>query len=310
MSGARLSWDGKPGPGFSWPRASGPGARLGLFAPAHHFDRGECERGAAVLRSWGLEVVRPRGLFTRRHYLAGSDEHRLALFEELMADDRVDGLVAVRGGYGCQRLLPRLTERWAAWPAKPIFGFSDLTALHLARLAAAGTIGFHAPMVVSLGKADPAHGIDLPSRNEFRRVLLASGPRAGGWTFPGRSVWRSGRVQGPLLGGNLTLVTALLASPWLPDFTGAILLLEEVDEPPYRLDRLLTILRQSPVWRQAAGLVFGGFTRCGSPAETARLLKEAAADFNGPVVAGAPFSHGARNRCFPLGAMAVLEALS
>ncbi len=308
VSGGRLSWSGETGPGVRWPAAIGPGATVGLFAPAHHFDREEMVRGAEVLRSWGVEVRIPKGLFRRQRYLAGDDAHRLEILAELMADDAVAGLVAVRGGYGCQRLLPGLAECWADWPAKPIFGFSDLTALHLARFQAAGVVGFHGPMVASLGKADARERADAPSQADLRKALLTA-DRSGGWTCSPRDVLRPGRARGPLLGGNLTLVTALAASPWRPDFTGAILLLEDVDEAPYCLDRLLTILRYSPIWAEAAGLVFGGFNRCGPPEEVNRLLREAAGEFPGrPVLRHAPFGHSSRNRLFPVGATAVLEA--
>lgn len=304
---ARLHWSGRPAAGVIWPEPLRPGATVGLFAPAHNFDRGDLTRGMETLRSWGLSVRLPRGLYQRKKYLAGDDAHRLAVMEELMEDDQVEALMAVRGGYGCQRLLPHLVERWPRWPKKAIYGFSDLTALHLARFKAESVIGFHCPMVVSLGKLDKRSRADALSREDLKNSL-SGGSRSGGWDFSRRQVLRPGRVRGPLLGGNLTLVAALLASPWLPDFQGAILLLEDVDEPTYCLDRLLITLRQSPIWRRAAGLVFGGFAGCGSPAEVSRLLKEAAADFHGPAVMGAPFSHLARNRLFPIGAEAVLEA--
>lgn len=300
-----LTWNGSTLPGVVWPTSLAPGATIGFFAPAHTFDRDEVRRGAALLRSWGLEVKIPQELFRRCRYLAGADEHRLGILTELMEDDAVNGLMAVRGGYGCQRLLPALAPLWAKWPAKPIFGFSDLTALHLARFKASGVIGFHSPMAVSLGKESPATMVDRLSQADLRRALTTN-ERSGRWTFAAADVLRPGRASGPLLGGNLTLVTALLASPWLPDVAGAILLLEEVDEAPYRLDRLLVTLRQSQIWKRAAGLVFGRFTKCGSPAEVGRLLREAAADFDGPVLRNAPFSHGSRNRTFPLGAAAEL----
>ncbi|MDL2226951.1 LD-carboxypeptidase, partial [Deltaproteobacteria bacterium OttesenSCG-928-M10] len=127
------------------------------------------------------------------------------------------------------------------------------------------------------------------------------------WNFSGRSVIKKGRADGPALGGNLTLVAALLAGPWLPDFEGAVLFLEEVDEPAYRLDRLLTTVRHSPMWTRARALVFGQFTRCGPPAEVNRLLREAAAGFAGPVLFNAPFGHESRNRFLPLGAMVAIE---
>lgn len=304
-----LSWNGELEEGLRWPRLLGLGATVGLFAPAHHFDREEMAQGAELLKSWGLKVLIPKGLFQRRHYLAGDDAHRLAVISELMENPAVDGLMAVRGGYGCQRLLPRLAERWARWPDKPIFGFSDLTALHLARFQATGLVGFHSPMVVSLGKAEARERADAQSQADLKRALTSS-DRSGQWLFSKRDILRPGSARGPLLGGNLTLVMALTSGPWRPDYRGAILLLEDVDEAPYSLDRLLTILRQSRIWSEAAGLVFGRFTRCGPTGEVNRLLKEAAEDFaDRPVLFNAPFSHSRRNRLFPIGATALLEAI-
>lgn len=308
MSGASLIFDGRAARHFRWPSSLAEGDTVGLFAPAGPFEREELERGAALLKSWGLKLKIPSGLSRRRGYLAGSDAHRLELLKSLMADDEVRALVAVRGGYGCQRLLPALAESWKSWPDKPLVGFSDLTALHLARLKAAGVIGFHGPMAVSLGKAEPVQRADEISRRELRAALLGR-PFVSCWSFSPRQVLRAGRAEGPALGGNLSLLICLLAGPYLPSFKGAILFLEDVGECPYRLDRLLIALRQSPLWRQASGLVFGQFSDCGPPALKRRLLAEAAADFSGPVLWGAPFGHESRNRILPLGAWVELRAL-
>jgi len=298
-----LVWDGRTNKNAKWPRPLAPGATIGLFAPASHFSPEDLERGAEILRSWGLRVKIPKGLVGDKGFLnlAGDDEHRAAILSELMQDDSVDGLMAVRGGYGCQRLLPILAPLWAQWPAKPIFGFSDLTALHLARFQASGVIGFHSPTVAWLDKKT-----DDLSRDDLRGTLT-SGNRSGHWTFSPGKVLKAGRARGPLLGGNLTLLTALLTSPWLPNMKNAILLLEDVGEKPYQLDRLMISLRQSPVWKAASGLVFGSFTKCGPKAVVARIIKEAADDFNGPVIHQAPFGHSRRNRIFPLGATAELN---
>ena len=299
----RLHWSGETASGVVWPAAPAPGQSWGLFAPAHPFDREEFGRALARLKAWGLKVSVPPKIFRRARHLAGSDEHRLEVMAELMADPAVGGLWAVRGGSGCQRLLPGLASRWAAWPPKPILGFSDLTALHLARLKAAGVIGWHGPMVAALGRA----GGGLEGVGDLKAVLF-SPARAGGWEFPPRDVLRPGRARGPLLGGNLCVLIHLLDSPWLPEAAGAILLVEEVDEAPYRLDRLLTTLRQSRLWEALGGLVFGRFTRCGSPAAVRALLRETAEAFPGPVLMNAPFGHSRLNRVFPLGALAELSA--
>lgn len=300
----RLHWTGEAAPGTVWPPAPGPGQAWGLFAPAHPFERADFELALARLRAWGLKVRHSPKIFRRARHLAGPDEHRLEIMAELMADPEVGGLWAVRGGSGCQRLLPRLASCWPHWPPKPILGFSDLTALHLARLKAAGVIGWHGPMAAALGRPGPLAGASLADL----KAVLFSPVRAGGWEFSPRDVLRPGWAKGPLLGGNLCLLVHLLDSPWLPGPAGAILLIEEVDEAPYRLDRLLTSLRQSRLWEALGGLVFGRFTRCGSPAEVRGLLRETAEAFPGPVLMNAPFGHGRFNRVFPVGALAELSA--
>jgi len=303
-----LSWSGETESGIFWPNPLGPGSTVGLFAPAGNFDRQEMARGVELVTSWGLKVLIPKGLHRHCGYLAGDDAHRLGIMAELMADPAVDALMAVRGGYGCQRLLPRLAKKWSSWPAKPIFGFSDLTALHLARFQAAGLIGFHSPMIISLGRGEPTERADIQSQADLKKALTSS-ERSGRWVFSQRDVYKKGRARGPLLGGNLTLVVALASGPWSPDYRGAIVLLEEVGEIPYRLDRLLTTLKQSRLWSEASGLVFGRFTSCGLTGEVNGLLREAADDFwDRPVLFNAPFGHSPRNRLFPLGATAELDA--
>ena len=304
----RLRWSGQAAPGAVWPIPPDPGQAWGLFAPAHPFDRAEFEQALTRLRTWGLTVKYPPKIFRRARHLAGSDEHRLEVMAELMNDPEVGGLWAVRGGSGCQRLLPGLTARWAAWPPKPILGFSDITALHLARLKTVGVIGWHGPMVTALGRTEPI-GSNLTSASlADLKTALFFPARTGGWDFSPGDVLRPGRVRGPLLGGNLCLLVHLLGSPWLPESTGAILLIEDVDEAPYQLDRLLISLRQSRFWEGLGGLIFGRFTRCGSSDAVKKLLRETAEAFSGPVLMNAPFGHGRLNRAFPLGALAELSA--
>jgi muramoyltetrapeptide carboxypeptidase len=289
-----------------WPAAPEPGQAWGLFAPAHPFDREEFELALARLKTWGLKVCYSPTIFRRARHLAGSDDHRLEAMTELMSNPEVGGLWAVRGGSGCQRLLPRLAARWPLWPPKPIVGFSDITALHLARLKAAGIIGWHGPMVAALGRAGPGR-LGGSSLADLKSVLF-SPARAGAWEFSPRDVLRPGRARGPLLGGNLCLLVHLLDSPWLPDPAGAVLLVEDVDEVPYRLDRLLTSLRQSRLWGALGALVFGRFTRCGSSASVKALLRETAEAFPGPVLMNAPFGHARLNRVFPVGVLAEISA--
>lgn len=288
-----------PKAGLCWPQPVKKGEALGVFAPSGHFDPQRVAKGLGVLLDMGFSYKLPPDLDSRQDYLAGTDQHRLSTMRALMEDPQVGALVAVRGGYGAMRLLPELRKMWKKWPGKAIVGFSDLTALHLARFKATGLIGGHGPVLNSLAE------LDYQSQADFA-AFLRNPAGSFKWTFRQGQIRQKGEARGPLLGGNLTLLAHLLAGPYLPDFTGAILLLEDVGEESYRLDRLLTGLTQSRLWSKISGLVLGGFTDCGDQALVERILDDRLKNFKGPVVFGAPFGHGQVNRIWPLGATAQL----
>lgn len=240
-------------------------------------------------------------MLSRSAYLAGDDDRRARELAAAMVHADVRAIVAARGGYGTTRVIDRLP--WDAFAAAPkwIVGFSDLTALHLAA-SARGIASIHAPHVTGLGRGA------TPSLRASWLAALER-PRA-------RQVWselgvlRGGEARGPLVGGNLALVEAMAAGGRLSIPEGAILVLEDVTERPYRVDRMLTSLRLGGHLARASAIVFGDFAQC-DPGADGRTVDEVIADrttdLGVPIVRGAPFGHAARNDAFVLGATAELR---
>lgn len=288
-----------------------PGDRVALFCPAAHLGR-ERETlladALAILRGWELDVLPVAGAERFHLYLAGTDAQRAEEFQRLYSDPSVKGLFAARGGYGAMRMLPYLEAGPIANARpKPVVGFSDITALHLYLHRFAESITFHGPCLA------PSGGLTGTSRETDLAALHAAlfdgrFEACAGLTALNGAASRAGSISGPLLGGSLTLVATSIGTPWQPALRGALLLLEDVDEAPYRIDRMVTHLRTAGLLEGLAGIVLGQFTRC--DAGRPELLQATLADLFGglpvPVVSGLPVGHEAPNRTLPLGAGATL----
>lgn len=271
------------------PRRLQPGDRIALVAPASPVKADDLERGADELRGLGFEPVYDERVLARHGYVAGLPGVRAAALADAWRDPAIRGIVAVRGGYGSQQLLPLVDPRWMAADPKVFVGYSDLTAV-LAWQVMHGVVAFHGPMVE--GRLARGHlGYD-------RASLLAAvaQPVAIGTLAPaGLEVFRSGEAAGVLTGGTLTQLASLLGTPYacIPR-EPTILFLEDVAERPYRLDRLLTQLHQAGTFRQVTGVLLGTFPGCdeGAGGPTARaVLRDLFAHFPGPVVFGFPSGH-------------------
>jgi muramoyltetrapeptide carboxypeptidase len=270
-----------------------------LIAPSGPFDVALFERGVERLRQ-RYEVVYDPAITERTGFLAGSDARRLAELQAALDDPEASCLLAARGGYGATRLLDRLEPERVRAARKLLIGFSDITALH-ALWARAELGSVHGPMTAGLGAMDEA---------ELARWVAAveAGPAEG---FTDLIGLRGGRTQGRLLGGNLTVLCALLGTPYLPAFDGAVLFLEDVGERPYRVDRMLTSLDQAGVLARLAGVVLGGFTAAtpgtdGVSAE--QVLEERLGRLPIPVLRGLPAGHLEGNRVLHLGSLVELDA--
>lgn len=282
------------------PRRLGPGAMIGIAAPASPFDPESFERGVQALRGMGFNTVIPEGLSAAQGYLAGSDEHRAALLQRLFDDERVDAVACARGGYGSLRILRLLDyERIAAHP-KVFIGFSDATALLTTITERCGFAAFHGPVVTGLAEASESTVAALLAAVASDAPLILRPPTA--------VTVRPGSAAGVVCGGNLTTLCHLLGTPFQPSFRNRILFLEDRGEAPYRIDRMLTQLKLAGCLKGVRGIVLGAFTDCGSLPEILAIVRERLADAAIPMLAGMEAGHTEPNLTLPLGVKAVLDA--
>ena len=283
-----------------------PGSQIGVIAPAGPVEAERLMQVGALFDAAGYRYRLYPGCAERSGYLAGPDETRLADLHQALVDDDIDAIHCIRGGYGCLRLLDRVDAALVRRKAKLLIGYSDITALH-ALWGRAGLASLHAPMAAS--------DIVLPGREPDRDALfelLQRGLRAGDMLAPAldpapreAGLHVGGRCEGRLVGGNLSLVAALLGTPWAWPPQDAILFLEDINEERYRIDRMLTQLRLAGVLDAVRGFVIGSFTESATPVP---LLRQMLGALGKPLLAGWPSGHGTPNRPLPLGLPVVLDA--
>ena len=287
-------------PSAALPAALVAGDRVAVVALSSPVPAQRLDAGLAVLRAWGLEVVEGahlRSTHSRLPYLAGADDERAADLVEAWLDPRVRAVLVGRGGYGVPRMLDRLDWGRLATVQPPVLvGFSDATPLLHSVVRRLGVAAVHGPAVTGLGD-----GSD-DSRDALRHLLF--GPAGEVVVAEGLEVVVAGEAEGPLVAGNVALLAASAGTDDLLPAAGAIVLLEEVDEAPHRLDRALTTLLRGGWLSGARGVVLGGFTRCGDPDLVRSLLADRLGGLGVPVLAGAPVGHAEPNRAVPLGALA------
>lgn len=299
------------------PRRPAPlqrGDTVGLITPASYIEEEGLNRAIENLESLGLRVR--TGVFIRaeRGFTAGTDEQRLGDFYAMLADPEVKAIWAARGGYGSARLLPLMDFRLIRKNPKVIIGYSDITALLNAITEETGLVTFHGPVASSpftdftrrhleavLMEGSEGHTI-RPSREMLEKEEIPYQLK----------VITPGSAEGCLVGGNLSLLSSLAGTPWAPDVKGKLLFLEDVGEKPYRLDRMLTQLRQAWPLEKTAGIILGIFKNC-VPAEGDRslglieTLRDRLGDLGVPVIYGMPIGHIDDQATLPLGVKARLE---
>jgi muramoyltetrapeptide carboxypeptidase len=299
-----------------------PGQTIGVCCPASAPpDPTAIDRALAVLAGLGYGTRLAPHARDRHGFLAGSDRDRAGDLMRLFKDRRVDAIFCLRGGYGCTRLLDRLDFAAIRACPKILLGYSDVTALHCALLKRAGLITFHGPVLNSDFLREPRNAFTMDS---LWRTIARSEPAgsvrtssgAGAEGVPEPTVLRTGQARGRLVGGNLSLLCALVGTPWLPSLRGRLLFLEDVDEAPYRIDRMLTHLLAAGALRGVAGIAIGTNAGCEDPKraqfneyrQTAEdVFRERLAGLRVPVVCGLPFGHQAINATLPVGAGAELD---
>lgn len=271
------------------PKALKPGDRIAIVAPASPFARDDFDRGVEELRSLGFIPTFDDTVFARESgYLAGSAEIRAASFMRYWTDPDVPALIAARGGYGSVHLLPLLDRARIVESPKLFVAYSDNTSLITWLTCACGIPALHGPMIE--GRLSGGAGYD---RHSFLELL--SGGRGLELSPDGMTVLRDGTASGPLFGGTITQLVASLGTPFPFDPPeGCILFLEDVNERPYRIDRMLTQLRLSGILERARGWVFGEMRGCDEPGGSVtvrEVIERFMADASGPVVIGFPSGH-------------------
>lgn len=294
-----------------------PGDAVGLIAPAGFADdEAEVEAVSETIRAMGF-VARPGAhLLTRYGYLAGTDRQRADDLNAMYADEAVRAVFTIHGGWGCARILPFLD--WPTIRANPklLIGFSDVTALHLAFAAHAGFPTIHGP--------NAANSWREASWSSFWTIAVQGGTpvldaaRPGDALLPGDpggiATIRPGKARGRLVGGNLSILTSLVGTPWLPDFDDAILFLEDTGESEYRIDRMMTQLALAGILGKVNGMVFGQCTRCTIGVDdyagftVPQVLHQHLAPLGIPAFRGANIGHIANQLSMPVGVDVEMDA--
>ncbi len=276
-----------------------PGDTLGVCAPSGAFEAEPFERGLDVIRKMGFKVYLPDSIHSKKRYLAGDDALRADSVNTLFAMDEIKAIVCARGGFGVLRMLSHVDYDLIKQHPKPFVGFSDITALLFALVQRAHISVIHGPVVTSLGFAEQE------TKVSFFNALTCQ-PSA--ITLQKGSPVVGGMASGTLIGGNLATLVHLTGTRFEPDLTGCILFLEDIGEPAYKIDRMLTHLKMADVLSGINGVLLGSFHDCGDDTVIMEIVSEIFHDMNVPVLAGFLSGHGRMNLSLPMGFTVNLDA--
>ena len=291
----------------TFPPALKPGDTIGIVAPAGPVsDRTALERGIASLERLGFQVRFEERIFDSNRYLAGTDAARAGELMRYFEDPDIRAVVPLRGGYGCSRLMPLLDEKKLRAHCKVFMGFSDATTLHLFFRRRFGWVTLHGPMAVSSSLAN-----QTAEQQQHLFSLLTDPEYAPSLCFPQLEGWVPGEAEGKLTGGCLSLIVASLGTPYEIKTEGKIFFIEDVEEPAYRIDRMLTQLKLAGKLDRVTGILLGTFIDPkGDDGEFAasEILREILSELEIPILANFPAGHGPENWALPLGARVRLDA--
>jgi muramoyltetrapeptide carboxypeptidase len=265
---------------------------IAVVAPSGVYQLDRFEAGLGIIQDHGLETRVPEDILQPVRYLAGSDEHRLDQLTSALQSNDFGAVWVARGGYGITRLLSRLP--WDTLPDRPVIGFSDVTALLQSMWQHRRCVGIHGPVVHSLSNTSPEaveHLFDLLNGK-------AVAPLRG-------ETWAPGDVSGPLVGGNLCMLASLCGTPHQLRTLDSILVLEEIAEAPYKIDRMLVQLIQSGCLKGLKGVAVGELLNCDPPGSASwsnkDIFLEHLQGMGVPVIGNLPIGHGKNNYAFPVG---------
>ena len=284
------------------------GDTVGLVAPSGPLTGERRQMVLDTMDKWGFKTLAGKSFYENDDYLAGSDDLRSEDINSLFENKDVKAIFAVRGGYGCQRIIHLLDENIIRENPKIFAGFSDITALH-SFLNKLGLITYHSPM---LG-GDLFNDMDEITINSFLEMVCDEGAQREyselcAWDY----ISGPSEAEGILTGGNLAIIASSVGTPYGPDFAGKIVFLEDVGEEPYRIDRMLNQLKQSGNLDKAAGFIFGHFTNCEPKAKNGykalEVIKKNIEPLNKTCIFGFKAGHEKPNLTLPLGAYAKIDS--
>ena len=281
-----------------------PGDLIGIVSPSGSFERERLRPGLSYLRKRGFRVRVGSAVYDRDRYLAGQDADRAKDLNAMFSDPEVRAVFAARGGFGAARVLEFLDYEAIRSDPKPLTGFSDTTALQLGIYGRTGMVSYSG---VTLCGDVTASGISEVTETSLWNALV----RGRFDEMAGVAALRGRAAEGTLLGGCLSVIASLVGTGYLPDTSGALLFLEDVNEAPYRVDRMLTQLRMAGVFDRVAGVVFGQFKDCEPEREEEGTVDNVLRDFStsvtAPVFWGLPYGHGEGRRVLPIGLRAAVD---
>ena len=284
------------------PHALKKGDTIGIAASSSPFDRNEFHQGVKALELMGFKVYYRKDIFDKKHYLAGSDQRRADELLELIQNPDIKAVFFARGGYGMVRLLPFLDRGTKGNKPKIVLGYSDITSLLVHLYQRDGWVTFYGPVVAK----DFCH-LDDPTKNSFFQAVTRTKP-LGPFVFRETECLKEGDCEGILVGGCLSLAVASLKTPYEINTDNKILFLEDTNEKPYSVDRMLTQLVLAGKLKKVRGLLFGNFVNAGETAHYKETILDVLHDFKGPILFNFPAGHGPVKITLPLGIEARLTA--
>jgi muramoyltetrapeptide carboxypeptidase len=296
------------------PKRLKKGDTIGMISPGSHISDEELEKAVIRMEELGFQVKLSKNVSAKRGFNAGTDEQRLNDLHSMFSDKQVDGIWCTRGGYGCSRLLPKINYNLIKRNPKVLIGYSDITALNQGIFQKTGMVCFHGPVGASeLTEYNKQHitNILLEPKEKYSILLSEENLQTESDHYK-IEVIRPGKMKGPLIGGNLSLLAALAGTPYNFDAKGKIVFIEDVGEKPYRIDRMLTTIRQACNLKAASGIILGIFEDC-QPGENdlslslMETLRDRLRDLDVPVIYGLSFGHIMNQCIFPLGVKAELD---
>ena len=276
-----------------------PGDTIGITAPAGWLSEAEILKGVELFQSWDLKVIYGKHLFGKKNSFAGTDEERAGDFQQMLDNKEVRAIICARGGYGSVRMIGQLNFSTFIKHPKWIVGFSDITVIHSCLQQCIQTESIHGIMPRIKGNRDP----DLVSFDSLRSVLFGE---TTSYTIPGFSRNKTGSASGILTGGNLSVLFSIAGSRYEPETDGRILFIEDVDEYLYHIDRMIMNLRIRNKLKDLNGLIIGGMNQMkisssGFRLPVHKIILDAVAEYDFPVMFGFPAGHGTPNLSLILG---------